>query len=134
MMIHEFEALAGYEVKWADYVNIIEPMYMALPENVSKQDFVKMINKQRFALKPLSKIEKEMGDIAKHLKDTCTHYTDYESKDKLNSLAQEYAERINATGFYINEQMLWTCYYPVSVVFYYKHTPTKSIDFCTIIN
>ena len=29
MMKHEFEALAGYEVSFEDYNNVIEPMYMA---------------------------------------------------------------------------------------------------------
>lgn len=48
MMKHEFEALAGYEVSWEDYTNIIEPMYMAI--NVDKEEFVKMIDKKRFAV------------------------------------------------------------------------------------
>ena len=30
MMKHEFEQIAGYEVTWEDYTNIIEPMYMAI--------------------------------------------------------------------------------------------------------
>lgn len=114
MMKYEFEQIAGYEVTVEDYDNIIEPMYMALP-NVTKQEFVKMIDKKRFALKPLKKIEKEMKEIAKHLNETCNHYTDYEAKDKLNELAQEITERIGAKGFIINEMLRWTCYYPVSV-------------------
>lgn len=42
MMKHEFEALAGYEVTYEDYSKIIEPMYMAIPESISKQEFVKI--------------------------------------------------------------------------------------------
>lgn len=118
MMREEFERLAGYEVSWADYTDIIEPMYMALPENITKQDFVKMIDKKRFALKPLNKIEKEMKNIAKHLKETFTKYTDYEAQEQLRTLAQEYTDRLGARGFHINEQMEWSCFYPVSVDIY----------------
>ena len=30
MMYEEFEKLAGYEVSYEDYVNVIEPMYTAV--------------------------------------------------------------------------------------------------------
>ena len=48
MMKHEFEALAGYEVSFEDYNRVIEPMYMAT--ELSKEDFVKCIDRKRFAL------------------------------------------------------------------------------------
>jgi len=129
MMKHEFEQIAGYEVTWEDYTNIIEPMYLAIPESISKQEFVKMIDKKRFALKPISKIEKEMKKIAKHLEETCTRYTDYEAKDKLNELAQEITDRIGAKGFFINEMMIWACYYPVSVDIYgYDYETVRTIE------
>jgi hypothetical protein len=118
MMREEFEQIAGYEVTWQDYTEIIEPMYMALPEGISKQEFVKMIDKKRFALKPLNKIEKEMKKIAEHLKETCNQFTDYDAIEKLRTLAQEYTDRIGAKGFNINEQIRWTCYYPVSIDIY----------------
>ena len=50
MTKHEFEQIAGYEVSDNDYYNIIEPMYLAVPENITKTEFVKMLNKKRFAL------------------------------------------------------------------------------------
>ena len=46
MMHKEFEELAGYEVSFEDYNNIIEPMYMAT--NLSKQEFVKCLNLKFF--------------------------------------------------------------------------------------
>lgn len=46
MMHKEFEAIAGIEVTYEDYTNIIEPMYMAL--NLSKQEFVKTLNLKFF--------------------------------------------------------------------------------------
>ena len=49
MTIQEFEKLAGYEVNYDDYVNIIEPMYMAV--ELSKVDFVQCINRKRFEVK-----------------------------------------------------------------------------------
>ena len=54
MMKIEFEALAGYEVSVSDYDNIIEPMYMAT--QLSKAEFVKVICKERFALKSREEI------------------------------------------------------------------------------
>ncbi len=78
MMKIEFEALAGYEVSVSDYDNIIEPMYMAT--ELSKEDFVKVICKERFALKSREEIIQEMKEIAGHLKKTCDHFTDIEGK------------------------------------------------------
>ena len=121
MMKSEFEALAGYEVSNEDYNNILEPMYMALPD-VSKAEFVKMIDKKRFALKPVKTIVKEMKKAAESLKDTCNHYTDWETKDKLAESAKEYIERKGWTGlagFMINDTMTsQKCYYPESISFY----------------
>ena len=54
MMKHEFEELAGYKVSSEDYDRIIEPMYMAT--NLSKQDFVKCIDRKRFEQKPEVKL------------------------------------------------------------------------------
>ena len=46
MMHKEFEELAGIEVSYEDYTNIIEPMYMAA--NMSKREFVKTLNLKFF--------------------------------------------------------------------------------------
>lgn len=116
MTKHEFEALAGYEVTWDDYNNIIEPMYMAT--DLSKADFVKCIDKKRFALKSLTKMRNEMIKIARGLEDSCTHYVDFEAEDKLEALANAYRDRISATGWTTNEAMKWSCYYPTSIDFY----------------
>ena len=124
-MHHEFEQIAGYEVSSEDYDKYIEPMYMAIPGTISKQEFVKMIDKKRFALKPIKKIIKEMKETATHLKDTCTHYTDYESKDKLEALISEYMNRKNypdSFGYIISEKELWTCYYPTKIEIYCRKT------------
>lgn len=58
MMKHEFEAIAGYEVSVSDYDNIIEPMYMATELN--KAEFVKVISKERFALKSREELIQEI--------------------------------------------------------------------------
>ena len=91
MMKYEFEALAGYEVSNEDYNNIIEPMYMAT--ELSKQDFVKCIDKKRFALPTKKQIINQMKKIAQHLMETCEHYTDYKAKDELDKIAKAYAKR-----------------------------------------
>lgn len=102
MMWKEFEELAGYEVSYEDYTNVIEPMYMALPEKYTKQDFVKMIDKKRFALKTKKQIENEMKKIAQYIFDNCGLKSYIDEDDKLNKLAREYATRFYG---YTNEDM-----------------------------
>ena len=97
MMWKEFEEIAGYEVSADDYHKIIEPMYMALPD-VSKADFVKMIDKKRFALKGKNEILKRMRQIAKHLRETCDLYTDWDALNELEKLRAEYQDRF-ASGW-----------------------------------
>ena len=55
MLRSECEALIGFPLGYSDYEKIIEPMYMALPENdplddhyITKEDFVKMLNPAYF--------------------------------------------------------------------------------------
>ena len=124
-MKHEFEALAGYEVSFDDYNNIIEPMYMAIPDKYTKEDFVKMIDKKRFALPSLKAIKADMRRTAQHLRETCDHYTDWEAKEHLQEVAEVYRKRIGAAGECINTK--WTleylgccrgCTYPASIDFY----------------
>ena len=123
MMKVEFENLAGYEVSNDDYNNIIEPMYMAT--NLSKEEFVKVIDKKRFALKTKKQYIAEMKKIAKHLIDTCEHYTDYKAINKLNALAEEYKEILFAYGFLINSKYTLEhlgecrgCSYPAEIEYY----------------
>lgn len=119
----EFEKLAGYEVSNSDHNDIIEPMYMAT--NLSKEEFIRVIDKKRFALKAKKQYIDEMKKIAKHLKDTCDYYTNYEAIHKLNAVAEEYKERLFAQGFLINSKYTMEhlgecrgCSYPASIDFY----------------
>jgi len=134
MMKYEFEQIAGYEVSIDDYNNIIEPMYMA--SSLSKEEFVKTLNKKRFALKPLSGLIKDMKKLAKELKESCTHYTDYEKKEKLDSIITEYIQRkyvcMQSVTFIINEKELWSCYYPKSVEIYStkSYKTYETIELC----
>lgn len=92
MTKQEFESLAGYEVTFEDYNKIIEPMYMVT--DLSKQDFVKVIDKKRFALPTIAEMKKEMKKIAQHLYDICGRDYDSESLDRLEKTAKEYAKRV----------------------------------------
>lgn len=96
MMKQEFEALAGYQVSAEDYSKIIEPMYMAT--ELSKQEFVKVLDKKRFALPTTAQIKrslrKEMKEIAAHLYEICGHDVDHEAEWKIESLAHEYAQKV----------------------------------------
>lgn len=118
MMKREFENIAGYEVSWDDYDKIIEPMYSAT--NLSKEEFVKTLNKKRFALVPLKTLVKRMQKEAEHLKETCTHYTDYESEEKLREIVNEYINRRYGIGYnyHMNKEDRWSCSYPHSVTVY----------------
>lgn len=91
MMWEEFEKIAGYEVSYEDYANVIEPMYMAT--NLSKQDFVKCLDKKRFALRTKNQLVSEMKKESKHLMETCEGYTDFDSRKRLEELAKEYIKR-----------------------------------------
>ena len=67
MMWKEFEEIAGYEVSYEDYTNVIEPMYNAT--NLNKYDFVKTLNRKAFDLKAKkAEMVKEMKAIAKERK------------------------------------------------------------------
>ena len=138
MMKQEFEALAGYEVSMDDYNNIIEPMYMAT--RLTKQEFVKVIDKKRFALKPLKNIIKEMKKTAEQIRETCDHYYDDEAHEKLGSIVEEYMERkgyivagIKTAGFMIDDEMtVFKCYYP-SKVSIYSFKDYKTIESIELI-
>lgn len=93
MMHDEFMEIAGYEVSYEDYKNYIEPMYMAVPETVTKAEFVKMIDKKRFALPTEKEMIKEMKKIVNHLYEIWGHRTDYEAEAELDKIAKKYAER-----------------------------------------
>lgn len=136
MMWEEFEKIAGYHVSYDDYKNYIEPMYMAL--NIDKTEFVKMINRKRFALRPSLAIQRDMKKCAESLKNTCTHYTDYETIDKLESLVKEYIKNVYGQyeiylGFLYDYILIQSCHYPVSVEIY-EHSTGKTLKKISFFN
>ena len=132
MMKQEFEALAGYEVSIDDYNKIIEPMYMAT--SLTKEEFVKTINKKRFALKPLKSIIKEMKQSAKVIEAECTIATPYIEWGKLYKLVEEYIGRkYGEIATYItHETEKFTCYYPNSIEIYDRKS-YKTIETINLI-
>ena len=98
MMWKEFEEIAGYEVSYETYNNVIEPMYTALP-NISKQEFVKLIDKKAVALPTRRQVINQMKKLANHLYEICGHYTDYKTEEKLDKLAKEYAKRFHGINW-----------------------------------
>ena len=62
----EFMQIAGYEVSYETYKNIIEPMYMTT-DIIDKKEFCKSFSKKLFAIKPTDKLVKELRDMAKDL-------------------------------------------------------------------
>ena len=93
MMKHEFEALAGYEVSAKDYTEIIEPMYMATPDSITKQEFVKMLDRKRFALPTRKQIVNQMKKIAQYCAEMCEHCSCWKEEQELEKIAHDYAKR-----------------------------------------
>ena len=91
MFKEEFEKLAGYEVSYSDYVNIIEPMYMAT--DLNKSEFVKTINKKQFALKTRKQLLNEIKKIALEVENNCGTTGAYEESKQLYTKINEYAMR-----------------------------------------
>lgn len=127
MMKHEFEKLAGYEVSIEDYVNIIDPMYMAT--GLNQKEFVQTINKKRFALKTRKQLVNEMKKIAAHLRDTCDHYTDYDAKDELENKIEEYIGRFYSNNISWRTNLGYTgheygrgCSFPTDVVLFHSES------------
>ena len=119
MMKHEFETLAGYEVSEQDYHDIIEPMYMAT--SLSKEDFVKCIDKKRFALETFAQIRHRMREYAQNLYDTCTHYTNYKTQEKLTETIGKYVARkypYMDVSWQVSTRMKESCFYPTDVVIF----------------
>ena len=109
MMKEEFEKLAGYEVSTDDYFDIIEPMYLAV--ELDKKEFVATLNKKRFALPTKDVLVAQMRKLAQNLRQTCTHYTDYATREEFDQLVEKYQERYDSSA-YVEEKMIQTCYYP----------------------
>lgn len=131
-MHEEFMKLAGYEVSYKDYVEIIEPMYLAV--DLSKEEFIKCIDKKRFALRSEKTVIKEMRKVASSIKDNCTHFIDHDNYEKLEALAEELKSRYRAVSYNIEtKEKLYnncyhsTCYYPCMIIFY-TFTGNKIIE------
>lgn len=127
MMKHEFEELAGYEVTWDDYNNIIEPMYMAV--NMDKADFVKVISKERFALPTKEQMIRQMRKIAKHIYEHCGERCFYDEEQELEKLVRAYVRRFHGLNLddihdwywivtdkgYCGHRFSWGCSFPAKV-------------------
>ena len=93
MMWEEFENLAGYEVSFETYRDVIEPMYMALPNSVSKQQFVKMLDKKAFALPTKAELVRKMKKIAQGIYEGCGQKSYTAEETELDAIAKAYAKR-----------------------------------------
>ena len=64
MMQSEFESLMDVQVSWETYHNIVEPMYMSLPEHINKLQFVAMLNPDYFRRLREDEIRQKLDDEA----------------------------------------------------------------------
>lgn len=122
MMIQEFEKLAGYEVNYNDYVNIIEPMYMAVKLN--KADFIQCLNRKRFEVKKKTERQyiNEIKKIAEFLYDNCGRSSFWKEKDQIAKLTREMEKQFGYIVFTIDgyeyPEVQRGCTYPRELVFY----------------
>lgn len=100
MLKEEFEKIAGYEVSYDTYKNIIEPMYNAIPENITKYEFVKMFDKKAFALPSANSYLKIVKEEAKHLFEICGKGYDWQSQERMERAAKNYMKRKYGIDWY----------------------------------
>lgn len=124
MMKYEFEKLAGYEVTTRDYLDIIEPMYMAT--NLDKSDFVRCLDRNRFDKKVvLENHIKSAKKYAEALKRCCGHFIDTYSEEHLKGELEMYAQEKYGLSFdadltiyfntaYESPSLQRGCTYPIS--------------------
>ena len=62
MMHEEFEKMAGYRIAYKYYHEIVEPMYMA--SDLSKQEFIALVNFRDYATLKEKQIVEQMRQIA----------------------------------------------------------------------
>ena len=99
-MYDEFMKLAGYQVSRFDYDNIIEPMYMALPDNITKREFIAMLDKKRFALPTKADYVRKLRKIGQHLYEIWGHSCDYKAENELNDLIRKMLLSIYGIDWY----------------------------------
>lgn len=114
MLKKEFDEMIGKESDATEYYEIYEPMYMALPERVTKADFVKMLNidaikesdeaiarKQARAEFIASKID-EMNELKKVVKEYKSQLTTAQNSCNYWK-SQNDAEMVN----FLKREVLW---------------------------
>ena len=132
MMYEEFVKIAGYKVSYEDYDNIIEPMYMSI--EVSKYDFVKMIDRKRFEV--VEKTERqyinEIKKIAKVILEKCGCCSTFKEENKIDKLIYEMEHKFGFTYVMHKEyeypEIQRGCTYVKSIRKFYNDTLVKEFE------
>ena len=126
MMQNEFEKLAGYKVSTETYNNIIEPMYMA--SNLSKEEFIKTLNKKNFALPTKRQLINKMKKLAKEIKTSSGHVETCEIETELYNVAkEEYANRFGIYGVMLEHEGFRFQYVTKAVFYNSKYETVEEI-------
>lgn len=115
MMYEEFMELAGYEVEYGTYKDVIEPMYMALPDGITKQQFIAMLDRKAFALPTKKELLKQMRKLAREIYESCEHVCCYSEQEELLKMARAYAQRFYHIDW-VNDRR--ACVYPETAKVY----------------
>lgn len=93
MLKEEFENMIGKEVDFETY-EIYNTMYSSLPENITKQDFVKMLNIENIPESSDSiKRKKQKEELIQQYRDEIGKYKEEVSRSKTNiERYKEYAQ------------------------------------------
>ena len=90
-MKEEFETIAGYKVTGYDYRKIIEPMYMAT--SLSKEEFVKTINRKVFELTPEKQDIENIRIYASELQQNAKNNGEFFAPKKFRTMLEDYARK-----------------------------------------
>lgn len=131
MMWNEFEELAGYEVSYEDYTEIIEPMYMAT--NLSKTEFIATLNRERFDKGLVeSKLLDEMKSLADQIRELCGRDETCDLERELQDKAEEFGKKFGPVAVTLETAKGYgNCHYVTAVSFTEKKhwSEVERIDF-----
>ena len=99
MNYEEFIRIAGYEVSFETYKNIIEPMYMTT-DIIDKKEFCKSFSKKLFGIKSTDKLLKEINKTVKFMKENTDRQLQINAWKEFKELCEDYRKRTYLADYY----------------------------------
>ena len=138
MMYDEFMKIAGYKVNYDDYKNIIEPLYMAAPDNMTKTEFIACLSRKRFEVKTKTERQyiNEIKKISQYLYENCGRSSFCDEKSKIEEIRRQLEKQYGYDTLIIKgyeyEEIQRGCTYPKTLILYFNGTKIKEIPLTSI--